>query len=160
VATALVPGSYDPIHVGHLRIIETTAQLFDQVVVAVVGNPQKSASGLFDVAEREALIEASVRHLDNVKTAHWSGLTVDLARDLGIDVIVKGLRGLTDFEYEVQMAQTNEHVSGVVTMFLPTAPEHGYLASRFIREIARMGGKVSDMVPPPVAARLQEHFGS
>jgi pantetheine-phosphate adenylyltransferase len=160
VATALVPGSFDPIHVGHLKIIESTAQIFDQVVVAVVGNPQKSASGLFDLAEREALVEASVRHLDNVKTTHWSALLTDLAREIGADVMVKGLRGLTDFEYEVQMAQTNEHVSGIVTMFLPTAPEHGYLASRFIREIARMGGYVADMVPPPVAARLQEHFRS
>ena len=151
--TALVPGSYDPIHVGHIKVIETTAQLFDQVVVAAVGNPEKSASGLFDLEEREALIADCVRHLDNVKTARWSGLVVDLARNLGAEVIVKGLRGMTDFEYEVQMAQTNEHVSGVVTMFLPTAPEHGYLASRFIREIARMGGKVTDMVPPPVALR-------
>jgi pantetheine-phosphate adenylyltransferase len=144
--------------VGHLKIIETTAQLFDQVVVAAVGNPEKGASGLFDLDEREALIAASVSHLDNVKTARWSGLLTDLARDLGADVIVKGLRGLSDFEIEVQMAQTNEHVSGVVTMFLPTAAEHSYLASRFIREIARMGGKVTDMVPPPVAARLQELF--
>jgi pantetheine-phosphate adenylyltransferase len=144
--------------VGHLKIIETTAQLFDQVVVAAVGNPGKGASGLFDLDEREALIAASVSHLDNVKTARWSGLLTDLARDLGADVIVKGLRGLSDFEIEVQMAQTNEHVSGIVTMFLPTAAEHSYLASRFIREIARMGGKVTDMVPPPVAARLQELF--
>ena len=158
--SALVPGSYDPIHVGHLKIIETTARLFDSVVVAAVGNPEKGASGLFDLAEREALIAASVSHLGNVKTARWSGLVVDLARDLGTDVIVKGLRGVSDFEYEVQMAQTNEHVTGVVTMFLPTAPEHGYLASRFIREIAKLGGSVTDMVPPPVAARLQEHFRS
>ena len=77
MATALVPGSFDPIHVGHLKIIESTAQIFDQVVVAVVGNPQKSASGLFDLAEREALVEASVRHLDNVKTTHWSVSSAD-----------------------------------------------------------------------------------
>jgi len=160
VPTALVPGSYDPIHVGHVKIIETTARLFYGVVVAAVGNPAKSASGLFDLEEREALIAASVAHLDNVRTARWSGLVVDLARDLGTEVIVKGLRGVTDFEYEVQMAQTNEHVTGVATMFLPTAPEHGYLASRFIREIARLGGNVNDMVPPPVAARLQELFSS
>jgi pantetheine-phosphate adenylyltransferase len=160
VPTALVPGSYDPIHVGHLEIVETTARLFDEVVVAAVGNPAKSASGLFDLEEREALIEASVRHIDNVKTTRWSGLVVDLARQVGAEVIVKGLRGVSDFEYEVQMAQMNEHVSGVVTMFLPTDPRHGYLASRFIREIARMGGNVSDMVPPPVAARLQELFRS
>lgn len=156
--TALVPGSFDPVHLGHLKVIEVAAQLFDRVVVATVGNPEKSASGLFDQAEREALVAASVAHLPNVTTARWSGLVVDLARQVGAEVMVKGLRGVTDFEYEVQMAQTNEHVSGVVTLFLPTAPEHGYLASRFIREIAKMGGNVSDMVPPPVARRLGELF--
>jgi pantetheine-phosphate adenylyltransferase len=158
VPTALVPGSFDPIHLGHVQVVEVAARLFDRVVVATVGNPEKSASGLFELAEREQLVADSLSHLDNVTTTHWSGLVVDLARDVGAEVIVKGLRGVTDFEYEVQMAQTNEHVSGVVTVFLPTAPEHGYLASRFIREIAKMGGSVSDMVPPPVARRLGELF--
>jgi pantetheine-phosphate adenylyltransferase len=160
VPTVLVPGSYDPIHVGHLQVIETAAHLFERVVVAVVGNPQKSAGGLFDLAEREQLVKASVAHLVNVETTHWSGLVVDLAREVGAPVVLKGLRGVTDFEYEVQMAQTNEHLTGVVTMFVPTAPEYGYLASRFIREIARMGGTVADMVPAPVNARLVELFGS
>ncbi|MEA3218721.1 MAG: pantetheine-phosphate adenylyltransferase [Acidimicrobiia bacterium] len=158
--TALVPGSFDPIHVGHVDVIASAARLFDRVVVAAVGNPQKGAGGLFDLAEREQLIAASVAHLPNVEAASWSGLVVDLARKLSAPVIVKGLRGVTDFEYEVQMAQTNQHLTGVVTMFLPTAPQHGYLASRFIREIARMGGTVDDMVPPPVAARMQELFRS
>ncbi|MPY94277.1 MAG: pantetheine-phosphate adenylyltransferase [Acidimicrobiia bacterium] len=156
--TALVPGSFDPIHRGHVQVVETVAGLFDRVVVATVGNPEKSSSGLFDLAEREELVAASVAHLANVSTTHWSGLVVDLARDVGAPVIVKGLRGVSDFESEVQMAQTNEHVSGVVTMFVPTAPQFGYLASRFIREIAKMGGNVSEMVPPPVARRLGELF--
>jgi pantetheine-phosphate adenylyltransferase len=158
VPTALVPGSFDPIHVGHLEVIETAARLFDRVVVATVGNPQKSAGGLFDLAEREELIALSIAHLPNVEAASWSGLVVDLARKVSAAVILKGLRGVSDFEYEVQMAQTNQHLTGVVTMFIPTAPAHGYLASRFIREIARMRGTVDDMVPPPVAARLQELF--
>lgn len=158
--TVLVPGSYDPIHVGHLQVIETAARLFDRVVVAVVGNPQKSSGGLFDLAEREQLVKDSTAHLANVETAHWSGLVVDLARELDAPIILKGLRGVTDFEYEVQMAQTNEHIARVVTMFVPTAPEYGYLASRFIREIARMGGTVADMVPAPVNARLVELFRS
>ncbi len=156
--TALVPGSFDPIHLGHVEVIEVTARLFDRVVVATVGNPAKSATGLFDLAERDALVAASVAHLPNVTTTTWSGLVIHLARDVGAEVIVKGLRGVTDFEYEVQMAQTNQHVSGVFTMFLPTAPQHGFIASRFIREIAKMGGSVSDMVPPPVARRLAELF--
>jgi pantetheine-phosphate adenylyltransferase len=158
VPTVLVPGSYDPIHVGHLEVIETAARLFDRVVVAVVGNPEKGSSGMFDLAERQQLVEASVAHLANVEATRWSGLVVDLAKELDVPIILKGLRGVADFEYEVQMAQTNQHLTGVVTMFVPTAPKHGYLASRFIREIARMGGTVSDMVPPPVDARLVELF--
>lgn len=158
--TALVPGSYDPIHLGHLEVVAHAARLFEEVVVAAVGNPDKSASGVFDLAEREELIAASIAHIPNARAVRWSGLVVDLASELGAEVMVKGLRGVTDFEYEVQMAQTNQRLTGVVTAFLPTAPEFGYLASRFIREIARMGGNVSDMVPPPVAHRLAVRFGA
>lgn len=158
MTTALIPGSFDPIHLGHLDIVETASRLFERVVVATVGNPEKSASGLFDQAERESLIAASIAHLPNASAASWSGLVVDLATKEGAEVILKGLRGVTDFEYEVQMAHTNHRLTGVTTMFLPTAPQYGFLASRFVREISKMGGSVADMVPPPVAQRLAELF--
>jgi pantetheine-phosphate adenylyltransferase len=158
VPTALVPGSFDPIHLGHHEVIETAARLFDRVVVAAVGNPQKGAGGLFDLDEREQLIAASIAHPEHDEAPRWSGVLVDLPTMVDAPAVVKGLRGVSDFEYEVQMAQTNQHLTGMVTLFLPTAPQHSYLASRFIREIARMGGTVDDMVPPPVAARLRELF--
>jgi pantetheine-phosphate adenylyltransferase len=158
VTTALIPGSFDPIHLGHVEVVETTARLFDEVVVAAVGNPEKSASAVFDLAEREELMAASLAHLPNVRTARWSGLVVHLAAELGAEVIVKGLRGVADFEYEVQMAHTNQRLTGVATMFLPSNPVYAFVASRFIREIARMGGSVEELVPAPVAARLRAQF--
>lgn len=159
MATALVPGSFNPIHHGHVRIIDTVAAAFDRVVVAAVGNPNK-APDPFSLEQRRALIEASLTHLPNVTTAVGSGLVVDLARQLGADVIVKGLRGVADFESEVQMAHMNRHMTGIATLFVPTAPEHGHLASSLIREIARLGGNVVDMVPGPVAAALADAFGT
>lgn len=158
MTTALIPGSFDPIHLGHLDIVEAASPLFERVVVAAVGNPEKGANGLFDLAEREQLIADSIAHIPNAAAARWSGLVVDLATDVGAAVIVKGLRGVADFEYEVQMAHTNNRLTGVTTMFLPTAPQWGFLASRFVREISKMGGSVSDMVPPPVAKALSDLF--
>lgn len=157
MATALVPGSFNPIHHGHVRIIEIVAAAFDQVIVAAVGNPNK-APDPFSLDQRRQLIEQSCAHLPNVTTAVGSGLVVDLARELGATVIVKGLRGLADFESEVQMAHMNQSMTGIPTMFVPTALEHGHLASSLIREIARLGGTVETMVPAPVARALDEHF--
>ena len=157
MALALMPGSYDPIHLGHLEMVEATAKVFDKVVVAAVGNPDKG-SGVFDLAEREQLIAESVAHLPNVSAARYSGLVVELARELGASAIVKGLRGVADFEYEVQMAQMNQFMTGITTMFLPTAPQYSHVASRWIREISRFGGTVAAMVPTPVALRLAELF--
>ena len=157
MATALMPGSYDPIHLGHLEMVARAAKVFDHVVVAAVGNPDKG-SGVFDLAEREQLIAESVTHLPNVTAIRWSGLLVDLAREVGADVMVKGLRGVADFEYEVQMAHMNQFMSGLPTMFLPTVPQYSHFASRWIREISRFGGNVAAMVPPPVARRLAELF--
>ena len=151
----LYPGSFDPIHNGHLEIIETASRLFDQVVVAAMRNPQKGQP-LFDLDDRQLMIEESVAHLDNVEVTMFSSLVVDLAREHGADFIVKGLRAVSDFENELQMAQMNHKISGVDTLFIPSASAHSFLASKLIREISRFGGDVSAMVPPPVAKRLEE----
>lgn len=156
MVTALVPGSFDPVHLGHLDVIEAASGLFDRVVVAAVQNPGKDP--LFVLADRQAMIEESVGHLGNVEVRSFSGLVVQLAAEVGAQVIVKGLRGVTDFDGEMQMAQMNAAVGDVRTLFLPTAPALAHLASRYIREIARGGGNVGDMVPPVVAKRLEERF--
>ncbi len=159
MATALVPGSFNPIHHGHVRIIEIVAATFDRVLVAAVGNPNK-APDPFSLEQRRELIEQSVAHLANVETVIGSGLVVDLATAVGADAIVKGLRGLLDFESEVQMAHMNQAMGNIPTLFVPTAPEHGHLASSLIREIARLGGSVDSMVPLPVAQALAKAFGA
>lgn len=151
----LYPGSFDPIHNGHLELIDIASRLFDEVVVATIGNPQKT-TGLFSLAERGEMIAESVEHLPNVSSTTYSRLVVDLAREVEADFIVKGLRAVSDFESELQQSQMNLAVSGVHTVFIPSATEHSFVASKWIREIARFGGDVTSMVPAPVAARLKE----
>lgn len=153
----LYPGSFDPIHNGHVEIVETASRLFDEVVVAAMRNPQKGEP-LFSLEEREAMIEESLAHLANVRVTMFSMLVVDLARELDADCIVKGLRAVSDFENELQMAQMNNKISGVDTLFIPCASNNSFLASKLIREVSRFGGDVSSTVPDPVAKRLKEKY--
>ncbi|MGH9263320.1 MAG: pantetheine-phosphate adenylyltransferase [Acidimicrobiales bacterium] len=154
---ALIPGSFDPVTFGHLDVIERTARLFDHVLVAAVGNPGK-APPLFSLAERQAMLAEVTAHLPNVSIDAFEGLLVDFAIANGVQAIVKGLRAVSDFDFELQMAQVNERMSGIATVFFPTAPEHSFLSSSLVREVARFGGDVSSMVPAPIAQRLKERF--
>jgi pantetheine-phosphate adenylyltransferase len=159
LAIALIPGSFDPVTNGHLDIIERTSGHFAEVIVAVIRNPQK-AQALFTLEEREEMIVELTTHLGNVRVDHFKGLLVDFARTHGVGAIVKGLRAISDFDYELQMAQMNFALSRIDTLFIPTTPQHSFLSSSLVREVARFGGDVSTMVPPPVAQRLKERFAS
>ena len=154
--SALVPGSFDPPTKGHLDVIERCAGLFDRVVVAVVRNPEKSS--LFTTSERMEMIEECVAAWDNVEVDEFTGLLVDFASESGANVIVKGLRAMTDFEYEIQMAQMNRTLSGIVTFFVATAAEYGYLSSSLVKQVASLGGTVDSLVPGPVAVALKERL--
>jgi pantetheine-phosphate adenylyltransferase len=157
VTTVLYPGSFDPFHNGHRELVETAAYLFDEVVIAAMRNPQKGEP-LFSLEDRKKMIEESLAHLDNIRVVHFAKLVVDLAKDIGADFIVKGLRAVVDFESEMAQAQVNLNVSGVHTVFLPSASASSAIASKYIRDIARFGGDVSSMVPDPVARRLRKKF--
>ena len=152
--SAVCPGSFDPITMGHLDIIERAATRFDQVIVAVLENPSKQP--MFSVNERMQLIESTAGHLDNLVVDRFQGLLVDFCRRRDVRVIVKGLRAVSDFEYELQMAQMNQRMGDVETLFMSTSPEYSYLSSSLIREVARFGGPLDGVVPDAVAAALRE----
>jgi pantetheine-phosphate adenylyltransferase len=159
VATALCPGSFDPVTLGHIDIIERSARHFDEVIVAVIRNPQKTQS-LFSLEERQEMLKEALAHLSNVKIEFFYGLLVDFAREHGAEAIVKGLRAVSDFDYELQMAQMNQKLTGIDTFFLSTAPQHSFLSSSLVKEVARFGGDVSGMVPKHVNDRLLERFAA
>jgi pantetheine-phosphate adenylyltransferase len=142
---------------GHLDIIERTARHWDEVIVAVTRNPQKAQSR-FSLEERQQMLGEAVAHLGNVRIESLTGLVVDFARDHGAEVIVKGLRAVSDFEYELQMAQMNKRLSGIDTFFVSTSPEYSFLSSSLVCEVAKFGGDVKGMVPDGVAERLSQHF--
>jgi pantetheine-phosphate adenylyltransferase len=154
--TALCPGTFDPVTNGHVDIVQRAAGLFDRVVVAVVENPAKEP--LFPAAERVEMLRESLAGLANVQVESFTGLLVDYARTRGVGVIVKGLRAVSDFDYELQMAQMNRHLGEVETCFVPTSPRWSYLSSSLVKEIARFDGDVSGLVPEQVLRRLKERL--
>jgi len=153
----LYPGSFDPIHLGHIDVIEQAHELFGSVVVAVMHNHAKP-SGLFPVDQRIDMARNALAHLDGVTVEAHTGLAVQAAERAGVDFIVKGLRTSGDFEIEQQMAHNNYAVTGVRTVYLPCRPEQGYISSRFVREIAKYGGAIDHLVPAPIAVALRSTF--
>ena len=150
---AVCPGSFDPITYGHLDIIERASAQFDEVIVAVGNNRAKE--GYFTVEERMAMIAETTAKFGNVKVDSWKGLLGEYCKANNVDVIIKGLRAMSDFDYELQMAQVNLQGSGVESMFMATSPAHSFLSSSLIKELAHYDGDVSGMVPPVVNAALK-----
>ena len=154
MTTAVCPGSFDPPTNGHIDVIERALTAFDQVIVAVVDNPSKTA--LFPVQDRVAMLEALFG--DRATVDSFDGLLVEYARDAGADVVVKGLRTVDDYEFEVQMAQMNRHLSGMETVFMATKSDWAFLSSSLVKEVARLGGSVGGLVPDVVETALKERF--
>jgi pantetheine-phosphate adenylyltransferase len=149
---AVYPGSYDPVTNGHLDIIERSVEVFDEVVIAVMIN--KSKSTLFTVEERTEMLRDVTSHLPGVRVDSWHGLLVQYCEEHGIKAIVKGLRAVSDFDYELQMAQMNQQLSGIDTLFMPTSPVYSFLSSSLVKEVAKYGGDVSHLLPAKIHERL------
>ncbi len=158
VVRALYPGSFDPTTNGHLDIIERGARIFDEVIASVVANPQKQP--MLSLDERAELLREACRHLANVRVATFEGLLVQHVRQMEATVVIKGLRAISDFEFEFSQAHTNRFLDpNVETLFMPTNVEHAFLSSSVVREIARLGGDIERLVPAVVAERLAERLG-
>ena len=156
MTAALVPGSFDPPTNGHLDVIERCVGIFDEVIVGVIRNPSKTP--LFNEAERIEMLTDLCSQWKTVRVGSFGGLLVNYAEQAGADVVVKGLRAMTDFDYEFQMSQMNRHLSGIVTLFVATKPEYGYLSSSLVKEVSRLGGAIDALVPASVAAAMKERY--
>jgi pantetheine-phosphate adenylyltransferase len=156
---AVCPGSYDPLTNGHLDIITRAAALWDEVVVAVVNHPVRKGKTLFETDERVGFIEAAVGELGNVRAEPFSTLVVELARRIGARTIVKGLRAISDFEYELEMNQLNrQQAPHIESVYLMASPQYSFLSSSGVKELAIFGGQIDSLVPAPVARRLKEEL--
>ncbi|HET6781296.1 MAG TPA: pantetheine-phosphate adenylyltransferase [bacterium] len=154
---AVYPGSFDPVHLGHVDVIERAARVFDSVIVAVAKNSEKTA--LFTSEERLEMLRKATAHLTNVEITEYTGLTVTFARERRASVLVKGLRAVVDFEYELKQASMNQRLAPELdTVFFMTAPAYYFLSSTLIREVARLGGSVSGLVPEDIERRLRKKF--
>jgi pantetheine-phosphate adenylyltransferase len=156
---AVCPGSYDPVTNGHLDVIGRTAKVFDKVVVGVVNNPVRKDKTLFTAEERKAFIEDATTELGNVEVGIMSNLLVEFAREHGATAIIKGLRAISDFEYEFEMNQLNRKLAAdIESMYIFASAHYSFLSSTGVKEIATFGGDISDLVPPPVAKALAERL--
>ena len=158
VRRVVCPGSFDPVTNGHIDIIARASQLFDEVVVAVGVNKSKSRARLFTAEERIDMLEKVCAEYPNVSVAGFEGLLTTFCEERGIRAIVKGLRAVSDFDYELQMAQMNSSLVDVETVFIPTSPEYSFLASSLVKEVAAFGGDVSGLLPAEVLTRLTERL--
>ena len=154
---AVCPGSYDPITNGHIDVITRAAETFDEIIVAVVNASVRKSHALFTAEERVGFIESATSHLPNVRVETFDVLITDYARRVGASAIVKGLRAISDFEYELEMNQLNRHLArDIESVYLMASPQYSFLSSSGVKEIATFGGDVSDLVPDEVARRLKE----
>lgn len=153
----IYPGSFDPVTLGHLDVIERSTRIVDELIVGVLNNSAKSP--LFSVEERVNMIKESVAHLPNVKVESFNGLLINFAKEKDAAIILRGLRAVTDFEYELQISQMNRTISpGIDTMFLTTSLEYAYLSSTIVREVASYGGDISHFVPDNIVGKIYDKF--
>jgi pantetheine-phosphate adenylyltransferase len=157
--TVVCPGSYDPVTNGHIDIITRSSQVFERVVVGIVNNPMRKEKTLFTAEERKGLIEEATASLPNVEARIFANLLVEFAREQGARAIVKGLRAISDFEYEFEMAQLNRKLDpGIESIYMIASPQYSFLSSTGVKEMATFGGDVSDLVPTPVATAMAQRL--